>query len=68
VKLLRWPNEDPRVVLVGRVESACLKWDMALVRLSDGPMRGCAHMAGQATEAFVEGELVALRGGFWWPV
>jgi len=64
-KLLRWTDEDPRVVLLGRVELDAQKHEMIPVRMLDGPGVGLFNWSAQAGEDLRRGDLVVLRGPYW---
>lgn len=60
--LLRWPTEDPRVVLVGRVVDDAPRWNMLYVELIDGELKG-GKVQACATEDLAEGDLVRVDAG-----
>ncbi len=63
---MRWSSEDPRAVLAGRIVGGALTGELCEVELIDGPLRGCRHLLGQASEPLPDGALVVLRGAFWY--
>ena len=61
----RQAHEDPLLAPTGFAEGSWRKFEQMLVRLDDGPLKGCLSTDGQAGEDIADGDACIRRGTIW---